>query len=60
NYLYVLYGMHYTTEVNQDKSELNNSSYQQRLDEVSAQLISVLPEHRELLEKIKRYGLQRV
>ncbi|MGS0679609.1 tryptophan halogenase family protein [Shewanella sp. 125m-7] len=60
NYLYVLYGMHYTTEVNQEKSELNSSAYQQRLDDISAQLITALPEHRELLEKIKRYGLQRV
>ncbi|GIU22962.1 tryptophan 7-halogenase [Shewanella schlegeliana] len=65
NYLYVLYGMHYRTRVNdeinfQNNNCRNNKSYQQKLDEISAQLVADLPEHRELLEKIKRYGLQMV
>ncbi|WP_028767534.1 tryptophan halogenase family protein [Shewanella fidelis] len=62
NYLYVLYGMHFstqeTTEMNAELTELEN--YQKRLIQVTKQLVDNLPEQRPLLEKIKMYGLQTV
>ncbi|ABV86425.1 tryptophan halogenase family protein [Shewanella pealeana] len=62
NYLYVLYGMQHTPERRQRNLELGAEScaLQHRLHTVAKQLTAELPQHRDLLEKIKRYGLQKV
>ncbi|WP_299802227.1 tryptophan halogenase family protein [uncultured Shewanella sp.] len=62
NYLYVLYGMQHTPELRQMNAELGpeSSALQHRLNTVAKQLAGELPQHRELLEKIKRYGLQKL
>ncbi|MCK8043606.1 tryptophan 7-halogenase [Shewanella sp. 1CM18E] len=62
NYLYVLYGMHFPTKVGgkSDAEAQIPTDYQQRLDNISAQLVANLPPQRELLEKIKQYGLQTI
>ncbi|WP_199775595.1 tryptophan halogenase family protein [Microbulbifer pacificus] len=65
NYQYVLYGMEFDTRI--DKSVSGRYSMmptaQSRMSEIanfSSQLLSKLPEHRTLIEKIKKFGLQKV
>ncbi|WP_220759732.1 MULTISPECIES: tryptophan halogenase family protein [unclassified Shewanella] len=62
NYLYVLYGMQHTPKQKQTSIDLEpqSSALQQRLNIVAKQLAGELPQHRDLLDKIKRYGLQKV
>ncbi len=62
NYLYILYGMHYPTEIT---AHTNRLPHQQEAQEVfnhvakqTQQILSRLPKHRELIEKIHQYGLQ--
>lgn len=61
NYLYVLYGMDYATQV--DESALGESSRARDLNasiqRLARQRLDELPEHRALIEKIREYGLQR-
>lgn len=60
NYLYVLYGMKYHTQANNltdEQSHLANKQSQQ-LAKIGQQLVEELPDHRELLNKIKAHGLQ--
>ena len=62
NFLYVLYGMHYGTAV----PVLTPNGCDQSLQWAKGaklraeQLLKELPEHRALLEKISKYGLQKV
>ncbi len=62
NYLYVLYGMHYPTDTHpiayRFADEHQAKQQWQRIRSESQQAIGFLPKHRELLDKIKRYGLQ--
>ncbi|PKG57169.1 tryptophan halogenase family protein [Shewanella sp. GutDb-MelDb] len=62
NYLYVLFGMNKTPDCKISlPDELAHIEKQgQRLEEVTRQLVKELPNHRELLEKIKQYGLQKL
>ncbi|MBU2872027.1 tryptophan halogenase family protein [Colwellia sp. E2M01] len=62
NYLYLLYGMNYKTDLpvltaNYYKKAEEHFTYAQSIAE---QLNQRLPNHRELLNKIKKYGLQGV
>jgi len=62
NYLYVLYGMHFNTappiQSEHDKRLATTALSKQR--KFAEQLVSHLPQHRELIEKIKQYGLQTI
>ncbi len=61
NYLYVLYGMHYPTApqvADKDRREAWQAQARQ-IASVGEHLMKELPEHRELLEKIAVYGLQK-
>ncbi len=61
NYLYVLYGMHYPTAKAAPQAEQTEASQAQaqQIAKVAQHLVSELPDHRELLEKIAAYGLQK-
>lgn len=62
NYLYVLYGMKYLTT----KPELTPAAMQSatqhavKIEQYAKQLCQQLPSHRDLLQKIHQYGLQKV
>ncbi len=60
NYLYLLYGMNYTTHKPLMTDEQLQMAQQQvdKISEYGKYLINELPSHRELINKIKRYGLQ--
>ncbi|QIR15191.1 tryptophan halogenase family protein [Shewanella aestuarii] len=62
NYLYVLYGMKFNTKVLKlDAQSLTNAKHHaDKISQRADQLIGHLPKHRELLNKIYRYGLQKV
>ena len=62
NYLYVLYGMKYKTQVDALTDEQMSLANKQSLHlaEIGKQLTQELPEHRELLNKIKEHGLQSI
>ena len=64
NYLYVLYGMNYATDIaplsyRYPDRERAAGEFQ-RLRQLSGQAAEALPAHRELIEKIHQYGLQTV
>lgn len=62
NYLYVLYGMEFETDILASHFQYNDpQAYQQWLSQLrgyQSQLLKQLPDHRELITKIKQYGLQ--
>lgn len=62
NYLYVLYGMDFDTDINAQAFKFSQQNdYQHWLNQLGQhqqQIITQLPRHRELIEKIKRFGLQ--
>jgi tryptophan halogenase len=62
NYLYVLYGMNFKTQLNESQLESNDKlkEHEEYIMKVSETINMQLPNHRELLNKIKQYGLQRV
>lgn len=62
NYLYVLYGMRYVTQSNPPASAYLASAERQyeAVQKQSQQLLQTLPKHRELLEKIRLHGLQKI
>ncbi|WP_260680349.1 tryptophan halogenase family protein [Thalassotalea sp. PS06] len=63
NYLYVLYGMEFETDLRQSQYRYHQQDrvqqLQQQLLQHSQQLANLLPEHRQLLDKIQQFGLQR-
>ncbi|QYJ85249.1 tryptophan 7-halogenase [Shewanella mesophila] len=61
NYLYVLYGMAYGTSLgsNHSTDKLQWKAHSDRIRQVGGTLANDLPEHRVLLEKINRFGLQK-
>jgi tryptophan halogenase len=62
NYLYVLYGMNFKTKlsVNQSDRYTNLKEHEEYIIKVSQAINEQLPDHLELLNKIKQYGLQSV
>ncbi|WP_299793892.1 tryptophan halogenase family protein [uncultured Shewanella sp.] len=62
NYLYVLYGMNFPTQVfpAQAIDKSNTRIHSDKVARVAELLVNELPNHRELLDKINRYGLQEV
>ncbi|MGS0535273.1 tryptophan halogenase family protein [Pseudoalteromonas sp. SaAl2] len=59
NYLYVLYGMKYLPK-NRIGSEYPDDKLFEMKKIKTQQIVNKLPQHRELLDKIKQYGLQSV
>ena len=64
NFLFVLYGMNYKTHLSSDTNSQKEIEYvEDRIAELKTRaeaLVLKLPNHRELLEKISKYGLQQV
>lgn len=62
NYLYVLYGMKYQTNLHGGSSatQATLNMYMNKMSKVKQQMLDGLPEHRELLDKICTYGLQSI
>ncbi len=62
NYLYVLYGMKYQTNLRAGSSATPASlnMYMNNMSKLKQQMLDGLPEHRELLDKICTYGLQSI
>lgn len=62
NYLYVLYGMNLPTQVTPSHAGDNNNArmHSDKIARIADRLVNELPNHRELLDKINRYGLQEV
>lgn len=62
NFLLVLYGMKFKTEPPQSAIIDSRKAHQRikQLDEINDYLLEKLPKHRELLDKIKRFGLQNI
>jgi tryptophan halogenase len=62
NYLYVLYGMDFKTDISSQVFQYNDDqAYQQwlvGLEQYRTQLSTQLPKHRDLIDKIKQYGIQ--
>ena len=61
NYLYVLYGMNFNSpSAPTSESDLARvKATENKMSEIKQQLASNLPKHRELIEKIHKYGLQK-
>ncbi|MDP2559532.1 tryptophan halogenase family protein [Psychrobium sp. 1_MG-2023] len=63
NFLYVMYGMHYPTQIDAIKSRFQEDEVAKQHFKMMAQrtqgALANLPLHRELLLKIARYGLQK-
>ena len=57
NFLFVLYGMKYKTTLN-NSGVTDSKERIAALKEVTDNLMNNLPEHRDLLEKINKFGLQ--
>ncbi|MCL1094572.1 tryptophan halogenase family protein [Shewanella kaireitica] len=62
NYLYVLYGMESMPEVGSCDIQINEATLEQhkKLELIANKMADELPEHRQLLDKINRYGLQKI
>ena len=64
NYLYVLYGMGFETALDPVRERyagaLGEAASSSHIAEVARQLSAQLPRHRELIDKIKRFGLQKI
>ncbi|MFD2165213.1 tryptophan halogenase family protein [Thalassotalea euphylliae] len=63
NYLYVLYGMRFKStsgalNVNNDRDDAKRAA--RYLEQAKQQLLTQLPEHRALIEKIIQHGLQKI
>lgn len=63
NYKYILYGMDFDTNLSDFQQRLNQDDYAQQVFEnikkQSDTALSKLPNHRELIDKIYQYGLQK-
>ncbi|GAC16593.1 tryptophan halogenase family protein [Aliiglaciecola lipolytica] len=64
NYLYVLYGMNFKTDLSQSAYRFEQVNVAktnfQRYADMAAQAKQQLPGHRDLLDRIQRFGLQRI
>ncbi len=60
NYLYLLYGMNYQTQLTKcdENYQVNAARQISQIEAIGKQLNDALPGHRELINKIKQYGLQ--
>ncbi|WP_444995777.1 tryptophan halogenase family protein [Aliikangiella sp. IMCC44359] len=66
NYLYVLYGMNFSTQVFEKNRDCSNKlmsepikNYYEQINQQVKQLSNQLESNRELLDKVKRFGLQK-
>jgi tryptophan halogenase len=57
NFLFVLYGMKFNTQINPQGID-DSTARITALKEITNNLMARLPEHRALLEKINKFGLQ--
>ena len=64
NYLYVLYGMDFYTDANLLSAKTQHSEqanqYRQRVAQHAEHTLARLPQHRDLINKIKQHGLQSI
>lgn len=62
NYLYVLYGMNFNSQTSPltDADLTQAKEAEKKMSEIKQQLTSSLPKHRELIERIHLYGLQKI
>lgn len=64
NYQYVLYGMEFNTDISAQSYNLSDTTqanrYFQLVQQQQQQALQQLPGHRALIEKIKKFGLQKV
>lgn len=60
NFQYVLYGMGYDTKLKGAGADVDVVKIASAIKARERRLLAELPEHRSLLEKIKRYGLQKI
>ncbi|CAH9057410.1 Flavin-dependent tryptophan halogenase RebH [Pseudoalteromonas sp. CIP111854] len=62
NFLFVLYGMGYSTDVIGERKATDSdmAEYFERKEKIDEFLKNKLPKHRDLLEKIKKFGLQNI
>jgi tryptophan halogenase len=60
NYLYLLYGMNYQTKPEKQSKSYHEeaSKHASKIEQAKVHFEQELPGHRELINKIKRYGLQ--
>ncbi|WP_226665976.1 tryptophan halogenase family protein [Microbulbifer aggregans] len=61
NFLYVLYGMQYSTAISDVSEEIidRRSRVASHVEKISQQLVGQMPSHRSLIEKVVKYGLQK-
>ncbi|MEW6998014.1 tryptophan halogenase family protein [Colwelliaceae bacterium BS250] len=63
NYMYVLYGMEFKTDLsamaNRFSQDEQAKQFFEKINQYGNNVSSKLPEHRQLLEKISRFGLQK-
>ncbi|WP_394129765.1 tryptophan halogenase family protein [Shewanella maritima] len=59
NYQYVLYGMQFQNQMQKRHLQASQNAFD-RVSQVALQLSLQLPEHRQLLQKINQFGLQKV
>jgi len=64
NYLYVLYGMEYQTDITGISSRFDSLShapeYLKEFEAYQKHVLNQLPKHRDLINKIKMHGLQKI
>ncbi|WP_394172503.1 tryptophan halogenase family protein [Thalassotalea litorea] len=64
SYLFVLYGMEFDVELSPNQSAFAESAlarmHFKRVSQTAEKLLDALPKHRELIEKIYRYGVQKI
>lgn len=64
NYMYVLYGMGFNTDMSAIKGQFLEKNYAlhefNEMTERAKFALNTLPSHRDLIEKINRYGLQKI
>ncbi len=64
NYYYILYGMHFNTDIKRIKYRYQNSEKAEKefqyIQKLTVELSGTLIKHRDLIERIKAYGLQKL
>ena len=64
SYLYVLYGMNFTTDISDNKAAYNDSAKAkemfERIDLASGMLIDKLPEQRQLITQVLQHGFNKI
>ncbi|WP_440053408.1 tryptophan halogenase family protein [Pseudoalteromonas sp. T1lg65] len=64
SYLYVLYGMNFNTDISHNQHSFNMTGLAKRkiqdVSELSSRLVKHLPKHRDLLDKVYKYGFTKI